>query len=61
LKKKGNAGGKAGKVSAESAIKREQAGEKSNYGEKESDNVKCEHKSGHIVVVTRPGKLLDPH
>lgn len=61
LEKKGNAGGEAGEVSAESAAKRKQAGEKSNYGEKESHDVKCEHKSGHIVIVMRPGKLLDPH
>ena len=61
LEKKGNTGGEAGKVSAESATKREQTGEKRNYGEKESDDVKCEHKSGHIVVVMRPGKLLEPH
>lgn len=58
LEKEGNTGGEAGKVSAESATKREQTGEKRNYGEKESDDVKCEHKSGHIVVVMRPNKLL---
>lgn len=58
LEKKGNAGGEAGKVSAESATKREQAGQKSNYGEKESDDVRCEHKSGHIVIVMCPDKLL---
>ena len=61
LEKKGNARGEAGKVSAESTTKCEQAGEKGNYGEKESDDVECEHKSGHIVVVMRPGKLLDLH
>ncbi len=53
LEEQSNAGGHAGDVATESAAERQEAGQESNGGEEESEQVEDEHEPGHVEVVVR--------